>query len=61
MEEILIVYGKEEYFCQNCKQLRLNATHDPIEKCGNCGSVDIIIGKVGELDKRSLLKCFRRQ
>ena len=44
-----------EYFCKNCLQLRCSF-RDKIELCGNCGSKDIVIGKVMKLDKDSLIK-----
>lgn len=43
-----------EYFCISCEQLRLNLAERTT--CGNCGSSDIIHGKIGELDKESLKK-----
>lgn len=42
-----------EYFCKKCYQLRLNLNGRKI--CGNCGSAEIVIGKVGELDKEALI------
>jgi len=44
-----------EYFCKDCTQLRLSFIKDT-SKCGNCGSLNIIKGKPGELDKETLLK-----
>ena len=44
-----------EYLCFGCKQLRLSFVADK-SKCMNCGSVDIIVGECGELDKEGLLK-----
>lgn len=44
-----------EYFCYDCEQLRLSLIKDK-SKCGNCGSNNIITGKVGELDKEALLR-----
>lgn len=43
-----------EYFCKGCKQLRLSFRL--LDICGNCGSPDIIKGKVGTLDKEKLVK-----
>lgn len=42
-----------EYFCHECKQLRLSYRKDKT-KCGNCDSTNITTGKMGELDKESL-------
>ncbi len=39
-----------EYWCHDCKQLRLSLIEDK-SKCGNCGSTNIITGQVGSLDK----------
>lgn len=43
-----------EYFCRDCQQLRLSFL-DKTEKCGACGSSDIVKGEPGELDKGALL------
>lgn len=51
----------KEYFCKNCKQLRLDLTSMPIYYCKNCGSKDIVVGKIGELDKDGLLKEIQRE
>lgn len=57
MEEILIVVGehpKFEYFCWHCGQLRLSFKE--LWTCGNCGSLDILKGAVGTLNKAKLLR-----
>ena len=41
-----------EYFCRDCKQLRLNLANS--KKCGNCKSGNIIHGAAGSLDKDKL-------
>ena len=43
-----------EYFCNDCKQLRLSLLEIEPQSCRSCGSSDIIVGKVGELDKEKL-------
>ncbi len=48
-----------EYFCKDCLQLRL-AVRDARTSCGNCGSKNIIIGKVGDLDKSRLLQTITK-
>ncbi len=45
--------GATEYFCFTCGQLRLSLNDDKT-RCGNCGSVDLETGSVGELDKETL-------
>ncbi len=44
-----------EYLCYSCKQLRLSLVIDK-DNCHNCGSIDIVTGLPGELDKEILLK-----
>jgi len=44
-----------EYFCRSCLQLR-GSFRDDIKMCGNCGSQDIVIGKVMELNKDVLME-----
>ena len=46
-----------EYFCYDCGQLRLTYT-DKKSICMNCGSTNIVAGKVGELDKDALKKKY---
>ena len=46
-----------EYFCTKCLQLRLSLIADK-SHCRNCNSKEIIIGKVGTLDKSALIKQF---
>lgn len=36
-----------EYYCYDCKQLRLNAKGSLAEVCGNCGSSNIQVDRVG--------------
>jgi len=43
-----------EYFCNGCGQLRLKLNHT--DNCGNCGSSNIVKGKMGKLDKDKLKK-----
>lgn len=38
-----------ETLCSDCGQLRLSYVDS--DQCGNCGSKNIIIGKLGELKK----------
>lgn len=38
-----------EYYCNDCKQLRLNLANRIT--CGNCGSSNVIFGKIGSLNK----------
>ena len=46
----------KEYFCNGCQQLRLTLdTYEP-QECRNCGSVDIIVGNAGTLNKEELKK-----
>lgn len=53
--ELYIISGMPtEYFCCSCKQLRLSCRQDKT-KCGNCGSKDIIVGRIGTLDKAKLI------
>ena len=46
-----------EYFCFQCGQLRLSLISDKT-KCMRCGSMDIVKGKCGELDKQKLKDDF---
>jgi len=46
-----------EYFCKVCCQLRLSLTADK-SHCRNCGSVAIITGAIGSLDKPALRKQY---
>ena len=48
-----------EYFCKSCLQLRLSFREDNTH-CRNCGSPEIIIGKVGTLDKPALIKKYSK-
>lgn len=41
-----------EYWCENCKQLRLS--YADITECGNCGAKITMKGKPGELDAEKL-------
>ena len=46
-----------EYFCFDCGHLRLTfVANNSI--CMNCGSTNIVAGKVGELDKDALKKKY---
>lgn len=38
-----------EYLCGNCHQLRLALVK--VDVCGNCGSINIIKGKLGPLER----------
>ena len=42
-----------EYFCNNCKQLRISFLPKTTQ-CKNCKSSDIIKGEPGKLDKEKL-------
>ena len=54
----IIVTGQEdfEYYCMECKQLRLCCSH-PFKGCGNCNSQNVITGAIGSLDKKELKQC----
>lgn len=43
-----------EYFCKNCQQLRLCFVPQS-RACRNCSSTDLVIGKVGTLNKQKLV------
>lgn len=43
-----------EYFCTECLQLRLFARPGKPTECGNCGCEDLVVGRIGELDKKEL-------
>lgn len=52
MKLYIVVKSKDfEYQCNNCSQFRLCCKH-PFTGCGNCGSVDVIKGPVGTLERR---------
>ena len=60
MEETLIVIDAEpkfEYFCWNCGQLRLSFKE--LWTCGNCGSLEILKGVPGTLNKAKLMRLRR--
>jgi len=44
-----------EYFCCSCRQLRLDLRPGKVN-CVNCGSMDIIRGLIGTLDKEELIR-----
>jgi len=46
-----------EYFCFDCGQLRLSLISEKT-KCKSCGSLNIITGECGELDKQKLKDDF---
>ena len=46
---------KSEYFCCNCRRLRLSLCKDK-SRCKNCGSKDIIVGPCDSLDKAALIR-----
>jgi len=50
----ILAHVPTEYFCCSCKQLCLSCRTDKT-KCGNCGSKDIIVGRIGTLDKEKLI------
>ena len=56
MIELIVIHGgisqPFEYWCKRCLQLRLSFIES--DKCGNCGSVDIIKGEIGTLDEAVL-------
>jgi DNA-directed RNA polymerase subunit RPC12/RpoP len=45
-----------EYFCQQCGQLRLDLRNKGEDFCGHCGSLKIIRGEMGTLDKEAIQK-----
>lgn len=47
-----------EYFCCDCGSFRLSLTGE--KTCGNCKSTNIIIGKIGELDRDALKAQFEQ-
>lgn len=50
-----VVSGEEyEYWCNNCKQLRLFLKEGKPSCCGNCNSKDIVVEKAGRLDADTL-------
>lgn len=57
LKDIVTTKGKEvepfEYLCRSCRQLRLSFVETTI--CNNCGSTEIIIGKVGSLNRSMLM------
>jgi len=59
----VIVHGAKaepyEYFCKVCWHLCLSFVMS--DKCANCGSTDIIKGKVGSLDKDKLYKLYGKK
>jgi len=64
MKEIIITNEKPtcEYFCNGCGQLRLSfdKDRDPL-KCGNCGSMKLVIGEIEGLDKDYLKRKWERK
>ena len=46
-----------EYFCNKCGRLRISPLHNPVI-CLNCGSDNIIVGRLGSLDKAKLKEEF---
>ena len=59
MDDILLAtipyeFEPFEYFCKQCRQLRLCINPNHGKKCGNCGSKDLIKGRMGELNKAEL-------
>ncbi len=56
MNEAVVVLGADpqfEYFCKMCGQLRLSFDEE-LTRCGNCKSLLIVRGKLGELNKAQL-------
>ena len=51
-----IVTGEDdfEYWCRQCRQLRLWLKGKPFSGCGNCGNADVVKGDPGTLDRESL-------
>lgn len=64
MEELIPVRDPDfEYFCNGCGQLRLFVVGEKkrsFNGCGNCGSLDVVKGQPGELDKIELKASWRR-
>lgn len=56
LRDIIFRKGKQtkvfEYWCQDCKQLRLS--YADITTCGNCGSSKIIISDINTLERSKL-------
>lgn len=50
-----------EYFCLDCGQLRLCCSDPKRNTCGNCGSGNLIKGKIDSLNKEKLKSEFARQ
>lgn len=67
MKEYLVINARTddidgspcEYFCTACLQLRLSFRKEN-NHCLNCKSPEIIIGKVGSLDKPALIKKYTK-
>lgn len=56
MKEIILTRSDDfEYVCHDCKQLRLWAKGASFDGCGNCGSMNVVQGKPGTLDKEKEL------
>ena len=51
----LVAGEATEYVCKDCEQLRLSLVEDK-SKCFNCGSTNIVVGKLGQLDKAKVLQ-----
>lgn len=51
--KLIIVSIATEYFCRDCRQLRLNCANST--RCKNCGSDNILHGIVGSLNKIDLI------
>ena len=45
----------KEYYCHDCKQLRLWLRNEALERCGNCNSINITIDTVNS-EKLSKLR-----
>lgn len=57
MDVVIVLDTKNEptgYFCYGCLQLWLSLIKDKT-RCDNCGSNDIVVGKISELDKQKLI------
>lgn len=57
MRELNFFKVNAEYFCKNCGQFRGTYLTNP-KSCNKCGSLKIIVGKPGELNRDELKRNF---
>ncbi len=60
MDGIIAMAKGTEYFCNDCGQIRLSLIVDK-SKCDNCGSKNIIVGKINELDVEALKNNYLKE